>query len=175
MPKLCKPCRRELDESMFNKRIASPDGLCVICRECSAEKNRAWREKNPDGFRKWKEANSDKRASYMAQWDSKNRARKSENYRRWVDRNRAFVYARNAERQAAKLRAIPPWADMGRIAAFYKEAVRITKDTGVRHEVDHIFPLRGKMACGLHCEQNLQILTRSENARKKNHMPMGHE
>ena len=64
---------------------------------------------------------------------------------------------------------------MGRIAAFYKEAVRITKDTGVRHEVDHIFPLRGKMACGLHCEQNLQILTRSENARKKNHMPMGHE
>jgi len=66
---------------------------------------------------------------------------------------------------------MPAWAEPEKINAFYEEAVRRTKETGVRHEVDHYFPLRGESVCGLHVETNLQILTRSQNAKKKNHMP----
>ncbi|MFP5434219.1 MAG: HNH endonuclease signature motif containing protein [Alphaproteobacteria bacterium] len=64
-----------------------------------------------------------------------------------------------------------PWANQEAIRAIYAEAALLTDTTGVRHEVDHIYPLQGKFVCGLHCEANLQILTKTENIRKHNRMP----
>jgi hypothetical protein len=66
----------------------------------------------------------------------------------------------------ATKQATPAWANRSAIQAIYREAARITKETGVPHHVDHIVPLRGKDVCGLHVENNLQILTAIENSRK---------
>lgn len=172
MPKTCNVCRVSKDETEFNKRVASPDGLGHTCRPCAAERNRKWREKNPDGFRQWLAKNADRRKDASDKWAEKNKEKIAANYARWVDENRAHVYARNMARLAAKLRATPSWADLEKIKSIHERAVELTKQTGVRHEVDHYYPLRGDLVSGLHCHENLQILTRSENARKKNHMPM---
>lgn len=72
------------------------------------------------------------------------------------------------KRQAAKLRAIPVWADMEKIEAIYNEARRLTELTGIPHHVDHIVPLQSPWVCGLHCEANLQILPYYENQSKSN-------
>lgn len=172
MPKSCNVCKEQKPEAMFSRRAASVDGLCHTCKACSAARNRAWREENPEGFKDWAEKNTDRRRESWLKWSSENRGRISQTYAQWVERNRAHVYARNAARVAAKFRATPAWADMDQIKAVYERAVQMTRETGVRHEVDHYYPLRGGLVSGLHCHQNLQILTRSENARKKNHMPM---
>lgn len=74
----------------------------------------------------------------------------------------------NAKRKARKKHATPPWADHAAIQRFYDEASRLTRETGIRHEVDHIIPLQGRNVTGFHHQDNLQILTRSENARKSN-------
>lgn len=73
-----------------------------------------------------------------------------------------------AKRNAAKLGATPPWANQEAIKQFYVEARRLTAETGIPHEVDHIVPLQHPLVCGLHVETNLQVLTAEANNTKNN-------
>jgi len=50
---------------------------------------------------------------------------------------------------------------------YYLQARRLTKETGIKHEVDHIWPLsRG----GPHLPWNLCVMTAEENRRKSNNI-----
>lgn len=76
-----------------------------------------------------------------------------------------------ANRNAAKLNATPAWSTndhKDQIAEFYTISTITTAETGIKHEVDHIVPLRSKIVCGLHVPWNLQVLTTDKNRRKTN-------
>lgn len=64
--------------------------------------------------------------------------------------------------------ATPAWADLTKIAAIYRERDRMTAETGRLHHVDHIIPIAGELACGLHVEFNLRPIEAKENLRKHN-------
>ena len=76
-----------------------------------------------------------------------------------------------AQRRAHKLGHLPPWLtheqhlEMNKI---YIEARRISLDTGIPHEVDHVVPLQGKLVSGLHVPWNLEIVHWQSNRRKIN-------
>ncbi len=72
------------------------------------------------------------------------------------------------KRQVTKRRATPPWANLAAIQAVYIDAARITRETGIKHEVDHIIPISSDVVCGLHVDYNLQILTSFANKSKGN-------
>lgn len=61
-----------------------------------------------------------------------------------------------------------PFCEVYKIKQLYKKCDKMSKETGVKHHVDHIIPLKGKNVCGLHRLCNLQILTAEENLRKSN-------
>ncbi len=69
----------------------------------------------------------------------------------------------NAKRRAYKINQTPTNADMEKIAEIYATCIQMSKDTGIPHHVDHIQPLSKG---GLHHEDNLQILTATENRKK---------
>lgn len=97
----------------------------------------------------------------------KRRQQGRETHRR--DPSRALAGCRL--RQAAKLRATPPWLTQEmkqEMRAMYREAKRLAEEHGISYHVDHIEPLRGVDACGLHVPWNLQILTGPQNLSKGN-------
>ena len=74
----------------------------------------------------------------------------------------------SSARRARQLRATPPWVENSAFNSIYYEAQKLTKQTGVEYHVDHIIPLKHDLVCGLHVPWNLQILTATENLKKKN-------
>lgn len=76
-------------------------------------------------------------------------------------------YGANARAKA--INRMPAWADKKAIKAVYEHARRITRETGLVHQVDHIVPLNGHYVSGLHVVANLRVIPGVENAKKHNH------
>lgn len=53
-----------------------------------------------------------------------------------------------------------------KIAEVYALADKLSRDTGVPHDVDHIMPIAGRNVCGLHVHNNLRAIPASENRKK---------
>lgn len=170
--------RRKSAISAYNKEYYAKDA------DHHKERSRIWRAENPekvkarsanipkevraDRFKSWRGRNletakANRRAQHFANHDA-NLAANKDWKRRNPEKNAFYVM----KRQAAKLQAIPSWADMDKIEAIYTEARRLTELTGILHHVDHIVPLQSPWVCGLHCEANLQILPYYENQSKSN-------
>lgn len=82
--------------------------------------------------------------------------------------NKSLYLAKWWERHCLKRKATPKWANRKAMHAFYAEAKRLTDETGIPHEVDHIIPLKGERVCGLHVENNLRVTTLAINRKKRN-------
>lgn len=104
----------------------------------------------------------------MTEWREQNRKRDRRYKEKWKNQNRGDVNAWTAKRRAQKIKATPPWADHDKIKEFYREARKLTEETGIPHHVDHIIPLLGDNVSGLHCEGNLRVIPATDNLIKGN-------
>lgn len=171
--KTCNKCQKSLPHDEFRKLSKSRDGLSYDCRACGVEYQKKWRDKNPNKAKSYTAAWRDKVGKDRVNGDAAkyreaNRDKARQAALKWQKENPGKANAYNAARYAAKMRATPKWADMDRIERVYVEAERLTKETGVKHEVDHIVPLRSKVVSGLHCEANLRVMPAFDNRSKGN-------
>lgn len=145
--------------------IAERYTVSKSCKLCFAEYKR---ENGKRLNAEWHQKNKDRRAEY----DREKRRAKLDYYRskgRERQKNKSAEYLEAVRRRdAAKISAMPKWADVDAIKSIYKKCALISEITGIKHHVDHIVPLRGKNVCGLHIPINLQIITASENMSKSN-------
>lgn len=108
-----------------------------------------------------------KRSYYKTHIDQKRKAS-----RKWYENNREKVYATRCERRCVELMSQPPWVKRDDLVRFYIEAKKKTLTTGIRHDVDHIWPLKGIGFIGLNVPWNLRVITHTENVRKYNKRPV---
>jgi len=105
-------------------------------------------------------------------------AEKKRYQKAWEQENVVLRRAFTKERRRKHRLATPKWitpkhkADM---RALYQIAITMSRTTGEPYVVDHIYPLRSEVVCGLHVPWNLRVITRAENLRKSNSLPPDEE
>lgn len=179
--KIYRENNREKEKLRAQKyRLENPE-KCKI-----AQKN--WAKLNPDKKRKhsldsyyrhhedkklqarqYKKNHAEEIKIYAKQWRINNK----EMIKKYYKDNKDWFKTWNSNRRARLIQACVPWANLEKIKTIYAEAMRLTKETGIEHHVDHKHPLNGKKICGLHHEDNLQILTKQENLSKGNKFTPG--
>lgn len=147
----CTHCHQTKPVDAFgiinDKRCRSPRRN-PMCKACNVKKAAAWQKENPE-----------RAAANQAKWRKEKRSS-------WL----RSAYAATAKRLSAKYAQTPPWADLAKIADIYELAAALRAE-GMDVVVDHIVPLQGKTASGLHTHHNLQIIERRENSRKRDRVP----
>jgi hypothetical protein len=192
--RVCRGCGEEKPLSDFTPGKESKDGRRWKCRPCV---NKASRERRANNLEVWLERerahyrkNKKRLHEYTLEYREKNRVRLAEYFRsyhkvkspvmqrpfmgkaliqkRYVEKNRHKYRAWGMKRHAAVMCQSPPYADDEKIKTIYRISQIMTAITGIKHHVDHIIPMQGVKARGLHHEDNLQVLRAVDNIRKKN-------
>lgn len=183
----CLECHRK---GSIKWRKENPDKVREYTARTQAAHNeycKEWVKKNPESRRvstkKYRETHREQDRRIQREWRAKNpdKAKQSDRRQYWNDverrraaaskskkKNREYFAAVQKERECRKRQAVPLWADKEMILEYYSEARKLTDETGEPHHVDHIVPLTSDLVCGLHVQDNLQVLPQRLNQIKKN-------
>lgn len=157
--KTCSTCRQPLPVEAFSKKASTADGLQHVCKEC-----------HKVHARKQYLSNKERHRALQRAWRADNPDYDKDGGRRRAAKRRAEhadkVNANTAARKSYVKQATPPWANPFFIAQAYHIAKVREGMLGGKWHVDHVIPLRGKTVCGLHVENNLQVIPASINLKK---------
>ena len=154
--KTCTKCKFEKPLDRFYKR-SDRDTYHSWCKDCKHESSKQWNTKNKD-----------KHSEINRKWYEENKEHHLTNSKKWYENNKHRKLETTTARDKRCVLATPTWADRELIKELYSLAKKLTEQTGIPHEVDHIVPLQGKNVSGLHTQDNLQVITAEENRRKSN-------
>lgn len=165
--KYCPRCKTTKSTAEFSRNKAREGrhgGFASYCKICVREygKERQYDKK------RW-ETNRERELQRHRDYMQIDREKKLDMYRRMSqDYRKAHPDRVNATNRArGKWNFVPAWADRAAMRTVYAKAREWSDVLGIEMHVDHIVPIRGKIVCGLHCEANLQLLSKELNHEKR--------
>lgn len=162
MTRVCSCCNEEKLKEDFPKQR-------TLCKPCHNKKTwhlkQKWKLLNPDKVLADRIRRSEIHKEIAKQHYQQNIELYKQKMRLYAQQNPIRFRVAGAKYRASKLRATPAWADLLLIKDVYLEAAYM------QMQVDHIYPLAGKLVCGLHVWENLQLLPKTTNIKKSNKMP----
>ena len=168
---VCTKCEEEksLSEFYLNPKTGRNRARCKVCMD---EYSKGYLARNKDtasihrkraaGKYNHSEKGKARAERYNREYHERRKEELNASVAKWRASNKGAVNHYKAKRRALHRNATPAWANLDEIKSIYSRA----RNLGM--VVDHIIPLRGKNVSGLHVESNLQLLSKSENARKYN-------
>ena len=194
---VCKVCNKSKQLNQFYIHQSGKQKGCrttATCIDCTKDIKQVYRDTNKELIAKYRESfytkqdkeYFDKLKAYKSEYDKANPLKRLERNRKYRLKNPSKYAAYTAayklrypevvtndaaKRRAAKIDRVPSWStpqDLADIRSIYKACKKISDKTGVKHHVDHIIPLRGKLVSGLHTPTNLQIIPDYLNLQKNN-------
>lgn len=168
--KVCSRCKQAKSTELFHKNRNRSFGVHEYCKECRKQENPQAAKRSKLNYQNNKEVLLEKMAAYYQQNKESKQAYGKEHYRN----NKIKYVNKAAKRRAQMLLATPKWVSEEEeffILEAYELAALRTKVTGFKWEVDHYYPLKGKTVCGLHCIENLQVIPKTLNNKKRNQHP----
>jgi hypothetical protein len=146
MKRTCRDCGECKDSTLFVKNKVFKCGIDTLCLSCNRKRVK----------------------KYRAEGKRNSGAEALRYYKKYPEKGQA----RAAKRRAYKRTAFPSWANEFFMEEAYHLAYLRTKCTGFSWHVDHIVPLKSPIVCGLHVENNLQVIPAVQNIKKGNrHVP----
>lgn len=129
-------------------------------KEAESERQKMWVKNNPDKElakqRKWRAANLEKARAKARNWHRNNPVKSN------------MISAARRARIKRAVASIPEGMQEVfnmEIRDYYAGAKKLTKKTGIEHDVDHILPLSKN---GVHAPWNMRVVTSSENRSRQN-------
>lgn len=191
--KVCIDCANEKPVNDFPKNPRMDDGHLNRCKPCEYARIEEWKKRNKGRVKflrdRWRKNNPEQFKQHLVKYQSKtvekrgaarrsryanNREKELAKCKAYQKGNVEYQSRKNATRRAAHTKATPKWLtaiQKAQIAEFYEISKAKSVQTGIKQHVDHIVPLRGKIATGLHVPWNMQVLTGVENNKKFNSLP----
>jgi C4-dicarboxylate-specific signal transduction histidine kinase len=121
----------------------------------------------------WKRANRDRANQLQRDYNERNREQVNARQRDWYSRNKEKAALFESKRRAAKLCASSfiqsELTEFATVEAAHLSVLRQVA-TGINWEIDHMLPLQAQDVCGLHVWNNLQVIPRLLNRRKRNRL-----
>lgn len=145
-------------------KAAKPEKYAALQRKWHKENSAHQRSKGAE----WRAAHPERSNAFSVKWRKLNPEKRKQITRKYALANQDKLNAIYARRRAAKKNAAPKWANQFFISETYHLAKLRTKALGFPWHVDHIVPLQSPLVCGLHVEQNLQVIPGKQNLSKNN-------
>lgn len=168
--KKCSKCGAIKSTVDFYADKREKDGVRHACKTCICLDRKARylanHEKELEMSQNWKSNNLEKHRKANSEWQKANGEKVSLYARKWQKANPLKVSSIKASRRSAGKCA---WANSKKIQEIYEFAKEF-RNAGFDVHVDHIIPLKGKDASGLHVEHNLRVCLANANLRKSNQL-----
>lgn len=190
--KICSKCGRVYPSTNFQMDRHKPDGLRPDCKTCARTRRRAvylrrrdaelaatklYAKSRPEQTKLNSRRRYEKRVSTLdgrnkmrdnaSQWRARNLEQCRSYDAKWMRDNPGDNAAKAALARARRRLAAPKWLtreQRAEMRQLYKNAA------AAGMHVDHILPIAGREARGLHVPWNLQILPAEENLKKGNRL-----
>lgn len=159
-------------------------GACVACMRSNSlrryyedeDYRSRTRQRSRESAPKYREENRERINARRRELRAQDPERYREQKRRYYKENPEQVSRRNAyssmsdryRRQVRKTTSKLFPGQQPLVQAVYRLRDQLKAVLGIELHVDHIIPVKGKYRCGLHCYENLRIITASENFSKSN-------
>lgn len=118
------------------------------------------------------EAQKKRAREYAALPEVRQRSRERLRQRRWSDADYRLMENIRAQLRRRRIRqATPDWLDTDLLSPFYRSAMKKTEKSAQTYAVDHFYPLKSDVVCGLNVPWNLRVICQKENSAKHNRLP----